>query len=118
APEAIPVARGTGLVQLEADQTARQSRCGLRRQGRAADELALVELDDPREARLERRRGGVHVGATERQPGLEAQGITRAEAGGEAASPHGALQESVPQRAGRGRLHEDLEPVLARVARP
>ena len=79
----------------------------------AADEVgAVVEADDPAEAGLVRVRRLVDVVAPERERGLEAQRVARAEA----ARLDAFGEELAPERAaGFGRGH-DLEAVLAGVA--
>src|SRR5205814_1346690 len=77
----ISVPRDAFAGHFESDQFARHAGFLLRDQDACADEPArLVELDDPTEARLERRVQLVHVVAVEAERYLEAQRIARAQA--------------------------------------
>src|SRR5258705_3586798 len=76
----VAVPREAALAHRETDEAARETALLLRDERIAADEVALVQLHEPGESRLEGRRGVVDVVAVERHPHLEAQGVARAEA--------------------------------------
>src|SRR5262249_119783 len=71
---------GDGAVrQREADQAAGDAFAFLPAQGFRADEVALVQLDGPPVADLERRHRLVHVVPVQEKAGLQPQRVPRAE---------------------------------------
>ena len=86
---------------------------------RATDEVVRFgELDDASEPGFVGVRLEVQLVAVERHPGLQPEGVASAESDRTATGGADRLEQCVPQLGRGGRLHEDLEPVLARVARP
>src|SRR6185503_4305287 len=79
--------------------------------------LGLVQRDDPAQARLDQAGRLVHVVPVKAHPGLEAQGVTRAQAGRLHALLAAGLDEAPPERLRVVGGDEDLEPVLAGVSR-
>ena len=114
----IAVARDAAADHLEADELARQAvRLLHALERRAADEVALVELDDPAEAGLERVRRLVDVVAVERAAAPRGAAC-RARRGRSASTPSRLPSSSSAcqtRSASLGRA-EDLEAVLAGVA--
>ena len=101
----------------QADQLlARALGLGLLERGPADEVALLAELDHSTEARLERGRVGAQLVAVERHPGLQAQRVAGAEPDRNDAGRSARLHQGIPDAAGGGDLHEDLEAVLARVA--
>ena len=82
-----------------------------------ADERRLVPGHDPSQPRLEDGGRLVDVLAVEAHAGLEAQRVARAEPAGPQPRGPAGVEEGVPHARRRGGRHEDLEPVLAGVAR-
>ena len=82
----------------------------------AADEIALVELDDPAEVGFERRNRGVDLVAVERHFGFQAQRVARAQAAGLDAEFRAGVHHLVPDALGLAGRDVDLEAVLAGVA--
>src|SRR5690606_31138963 len=80
-----------------------------------ADELALVELDHPREAGLERRALLVDVVAVQDVAHLEAERVPGAETRGDHALRLAHLEDATPERDRVLVRHVQLEAVLARV---
>ena len=106
-------------LDREADEAAAGAVPGHALQRCAAHEIAgLVELDDPALAGLEGIRGPVELVAVERHAGLEAERVARPQAHRDHAAGPARVEERVPQLAGAAVLDEDLEAVLAGVARP
>ena len=81
-------------------------------------ELPLVHRDRPREPGLERGDGLEQVLAVERVPHLEAQHVAGRQTAGCAAERLHRLEQRAPQVVGDVLEREQLEPDLARVARP
>ena len=104
---------------LEADEEPGRAGFGDPSEGIPPDEVdRLVEADDPAQVRLVGIRGRVEVVAVERHAGLEAQGVAGAEADRDEPVGRSGGEHRVPQLAGAGSLHEDLEAILAGVAGP
>src|SRR5690348_8972585 len=100
-PRAIPqhrraVPRDAAWLEAQADHPAAWSRLFDLRQGLAADEIALVQLDCPAQPRLVGIDRLVHVVAPEAKRRLEASGVTCPEAGGEHALRPAVLEDRVP----------------------
>src|SRR5213078_3878793 len=84
----------------------------------AADEvIGLVELDDATQPRLERVGVRVQLVAVEGHARFQPEGVSSAEPDRLEVSSAG-LHKRIPYFAGPGSVDEDLETVLARVARP
>src|SRR5262249_47327061 len=108
----VAMARDAALLHDEADQPAFDALGMLAGEGLTPDESASAELDHPAETGLARRGRLVDVVAVQAQPRLQAQRVARAEA-----TRFGAgARQRFEDRAGVGRLAEDLEAVLAGVA--
>src|SRR5262249_44872486 len=78
----VAVPRDPAIAHLEADEPARDSLGLLLLERAAAEEIALLHLDDPAQVRLPRRDRVVDVVAVERHLRLEAQRVSRSEAAG------------------------------------
>src|SRR4051812_1200652 len=103
------------VVGHEADEPTRQARLLLPNERVAADEIALRQLHEPAEVRLERRRRVVDVVAVERHPHLEPQRVAGAESGWRDPS---RADERLPDRRRITIVEVQLEAILPRVARP
>src|SRR5690242_12944251 len=101
------------VVGHEADELARDATLLLPHEGVAADEVALGELHEPGEVRLERRRCVVDVVAVERHPHLQTQRVARAETGRRHAP---SADEYLPDRRSITVVEVKLEAVLAGVS--
>ena len=105
--------REGALAGGESDEAAGEAGGLLRLEGRLPDKVALGELHEPSEARLEGRRRVVDVVPVEAHPHLEAKRVAAAEAGGgDAAGGHEGFPH--PLRVHGGEVQ--LEAVLAGVA--
>src|SRR3990172_576236 len=113
----VAVARDAWLGEREADELLREARLLLLLQRLAPDEVALVQLHHPGQARLERRGGVVHVRPVEPVRHLEPKRIACAEAAGTYALGLACSHEHRPQLRTLLRGTEELEAVLAGVAR-
>ncbi len=103
----------------EPDQLALRRCPGALLEGRAADEVAgLVELDHPAKAGVERGEAGSELVAVERHPGLEPERVPCGQAGRYQPVTGAGLGQCRPDRLGVLAPGEQLEAVLARVARP
>ena len=107
----IAVPADAPIDHFEADQLPPRPLGLLPLQNFAAHEIAFLQLHDPAEVRLQRRRGMIDVIAVQRHFRLETQGVARAEAAG--------LDAAVDERAEHARtvlrLAVDLEAVFAGV---
>src|SRR5437763_16609762 len=90
------VARDAPRLHGQPDQPPPGSLCLDLDEGRAADELALVELHRPAETRLVRVDRLVHVVAVQAEGGLQARGVAGAEAGRQHARLATVLEDGVP----------------------
>ncbi len=75
----VLIAGDAPVDHLESDQQSRHARATLLQEDVAADEIALVELADPGEVRLQDRGRVVDVVAVERHFGFEPQRVARCE---------------------------------------
>src|SRR5262245_21355607 len=117
-PHRMTMPRDTRRVELESDQAALRAGGRLRARALPAVEAGLLKLPYPADPGLERRRLGIHVGAAERQPGFEPQGVASCEPARQPAMPPDCRQDGVPDRARLAGRDEELEAVLAGVAGP
>src|ERR1041385_840133 len=90
----VAVAADAALDHLESHQLPARSLGLLALQDVAAVEVALLQLDDPSEVRLQRGGGVVDVVAVQGHLGLEAQRVARAEAAGLDAGVDQFLQDA------------------------
>ncbi len=112
----IPTPRDPTTNHLQPDQFAPRPFCFDALQRLAADERPFVELDDPAKAcfvRVYRLRNFV---AIERELGLEAQAIARAEADRLEAVVVPLFKQAIPYGCGVLVRKEELEAILARIA--
>src|SRR5690606_1712772 len=105
------------LQEPEPHEPSEDARFLLAPQRVASDEVALVDLRDPAEARLEHRVLLVEGVPVERITHLQAQAVARAEPRRTEALRATRLEERPPQGGGFRGGHVELEAVLARVAR-
>src|SRR5437588_2244806 len=108
----LPLAWRLAAVDEETPQAAGDAPLPLRLQRGAAAEGPLPPADHPAQPGLERGDAGAELVAVQRQPGLQAQRVARAEAGGIDTGVEHGLPE-VGCDLGR---HRALDAVLARVA--
>jgi len=104
--------------EFEADELPADPLLVLPDQDVASEELVLLEFNDPFEVRLQRGRRVVDVVPIERELGLEPERVAGAQADRLEAMRFARLDNGVPYGAGLMVESVDLEPVLARVARP
>ncbi len=90
---------------------------GLLQRGPAHEVAGLGQLDDAAETRLERVGRPVELVAVEGHAGLEPERVARPQPDRDLALGPTRLEQGVPQLDGAVRVDEQLEPVLARVAR-
>src|SRR5690606_35600728 len=114
---AVAVPREAALLHHEADAFLPAAAPLQLRERAPADEVALVELDDPAEARLERRVVLVEVVAVQRVAHLEAERVTGAEADRQDAVVRAGEEKPAPEGHRVVRRDVQLEAILARVAR-
>src|SRR4051812_43555703 len=115
----IAVAGDAPAGHHHADELLRRAVLGNARQRLTPDEVArLVELDHPAETRLERVRLAIELVAVQGHAGLKAQGVAGAETTGDDAGILAGRRVGLPDVRSATPVDEDLEAVLARVARP
>ena len=113
-PDAL-VGRGVGVgrVDLEQHEPPRRSLVARPARGLGADEVALVEGDEPVETAHRRRDVLAELGRPDAVALLEAQAVDRAVADGAKAAGLAGFPELVPERAVPVRRHDDLVAELA-----
>ena len=109
----VPGARDLPAVDASPRRRRATPRSRSATSGVAAPEVALVEAHDPAQPGLQRRDARAELVAVQRQPGLEAQRVARAEAGGRDAGVDAAASHSAAACAAG---HVELDAVLAGVA--
>src|SRR5207253_1745914 len=115
----VAVAGDAAAAHDEPDQLLRRTVPGDLLERRPAYEIGrLVELHDSPQPSLERIGLGVELIAVERHPRFEPEGVARSQAARDHAAFPAGVQEARPHVRGTAPLDEDLEAVLARVARP
>src|SRR5690606_26861952 len=117
-PHLVAVAREGALLQDEPGQPLTDPLLLLPGECVAAQEIALVELDDPPEPRLERRVVLVQVVAVQDVADLETQRVAGPEADGEKAVRRADLEETAPDVRRVVRRDVEFEAILARVPGP
>ena len=112
------VPRNPALEHLEADQPAARARPLLREQRLPADERFLVPADRPAEPRLDQGGRLVHVLTVQTHSRLQPERVASAEPCRAQAVSAAGVEQGRPDRRGLLRRHEQLEAVLAGIARP